>query len=1042
MQTTFARDLLLAVTVVALLPIAVSSQDVDNLGISKPAPLQVPPGFTVERVAGPPLVTHPTMGCFDDQGRLYVCNNAGVNLSSTELEQTLPNTIVRLVDRDGDGTFDDSTVFADRMTFPMGGTWHDGSLHVASPPNIWRLTDSNDDGVAEQREIIVGQFGYTGNAASIHGCFSGPDGRLYWTDGYHGHEFKDEAGNVTSKREGSYLFSCRPDGSDPQIHCGGGMDNPVELDFTEAGDMLGTVNILYTRPRVDCLVHWLHGGAYPHRQKVLDEIKITGDLLEPAHEFGHVAISGLTRYRSATLDSGWRDDWFATFFNSGKVVRLSVQPKDSTYEVTQHNFLSSTSREFHPTDVLEDADGSLLVIDTGGWFYRGCPTSQFAKPELLGGIYRIRRSGAPAVVDPRGQQLDWQAATAEQFVARYDDKRFAVRQKAIDASAKRGAEMLDALQRQLHNGTPRTRTNGVWTLTRLAQHEQHAAAATAVLQGMLKDPDATVRQATCFGLGRSRAAVDAASLSRLLNDDHAAVRRQAATALGMQRAGEALPDLIAALQRDSIDRSEQHAIVYALIEIGDAAGLRRAMPELTDASSAGQQAAWRGAVMALDQIDGADLKFDELVAGFSVDSKACQQTAVRIAEKHPQWQTKIVALLAAWFQRNKLDERFVNGPLLASYIGHPNIAPRAAAWLRPAAGAEKSLLILKAISAAGKTTPHPAWTEPLLQLLDSNDELMVRETIAAITSLDGELWTQALKTIFLDANRSLTVRMDAVAAMVRRGAPLDADVFTGLIQVYEASGSPSISSRAAQVLGTAKLSSPQLQRVAALLSHASPTDLRAMLQSFHGQVEPDTAEVFFTSLGSADALLHLSDGEFSDAIRSFSAETAERGQVILERLRQHQQQKLQRLQSLRDRLETGDAQRGQQLFASDKAKCSSCHRIGEQGKRVGPDLSTIGANRSAIDLLESIVFPSASIVRDYGTYTVLTVDGQVLSGLLTAESKDTLQFQQASGETVALRREEIEEISPKAVSLMPAGLDEALSEAELLDIVRYLQTQR
>ena len=63
----------------------------------RPAELQVPAGFSVELAAGPPLVTHPTMGCFDDRGQLYICNNAGVNLSNEELEKQLPNAIRRLI---------------------------------------------------------------------------------------------------------------------------------------------------------------------------------------------------------------------------------------------------------------------------------------------------------------------------------------------------------------------------------------------------------------------------------------------------------------------------------------------------------------------------------------------------------------------------------------------------------------------------------------------------------------------------------------------------------------------------------------------------------------------------------------------------------------------------------------------------------------------------------------------------------------------------------------------------------------------------------
>ncbi len=125
---------------------------------------------------------------------------------------------------------------------------------------------------------------------------------------------------------------------------------------------------------------------------------------------------------------------------------------------------------------------------------------------------------------------------------------------------------------------------------------------------------------------------------------------------------------------------------------------------------------------------------------------------------------------------------------------------------------------------------------------------------------------------------------------------------------------------------------------------------------------------------------------------------------------------------------------------SEKAKCSSCHRIGEQGQRVGPDLTTIGANRTAGDLLESMVFPSASIVRDYESYKVLTIDGRALSGLLVRESAKAIEIQQASGEKVTLRQEDIEQITTSTVSIMPAGLDEALTETQLLDVVRYLQS--
>ena len=89
----------------------------------------------------------------------------------------------------------------------------------------------------------------------------------------------------------------------------------------------------------------------------------------------------------------------------------------ATFTTKDTDFVTSTNRDFHPTDVLEDADGSLLVIDTGGWYKLCCPTSQLAKPDVLGGIYRITRRGAVAPRDPRGLALDWPAMPSARLAA-------------------------------------------------------------------------------------------------------------------------------------------------------------------------------------------------------------------------------------------------------------------------------------------------------------------------------------------------------------------------------------------------------------------------------------------------------------------------------------------------------------------------------------------------------------------------------------------------------------------------------------------------
>ena len=145
--------------------------------------LSVPPGFVVERVAGPPLVDRPIVADFDDEGRLYVADSSGSNDKVDKQLEERPHRIVRLEDTDGDGRFDKSIVFADRMMFPEGTMWFDGSLYVAAPPSIWKLTDTNGDGVADEREEWFQGKTLTGCANDLHGPYLGPDGWIYWTKG-------------------------------------------------------------------------------------------------------------------------------------------------------------------------------------------------------------------------------------------------------------------------------------------------------------------------------------------------------------------------------------------------------------------------------------------------------------------------------------------------------------------------------------------------------------------------------------------------------------------------------------------------------------------------------------------------------------------------------------------------------------------------------------------------------------------------------------------------------------------------------------------
>ena len=671
---------------------------------------QVPEGYTVDLVAGPPLVEHPLMGSFDDRGRLFIADNAGLNLPTAELEKQLPNYIRMLEDTDNNGRFDRTTIFADKMTFPQGCLWHDGALYVASPPNIWRLEDTDDDGVADKREILVNQFGYTGNAASVHGCFLGPDGRIYWCDGRHGHEFRDSNGDITSKKEGSYIFSCNPDGSDVRPHCGGGMDNPVEVDFTDEGEVLGTVNILYSRPRNDCLVHWLYGGVYPHSERVLGEFKRTGDLLGPVHKFGHVADSGTMRYRSGVLDRTFRDDMFVTIFNTGKVLRVDLEREGSPFRAEQHEFFTCKSHDSHPTDVLEDADGSLLVIDTGGWFRIGCPTSQIAKPDIKGAIYRVRRTSMTPLVDPWGKQIDWKELPNSKLISLLNDTRFKVRERAVTQGAKRGDAIVPMLQSNVRTRDSRQRRNAVWALTRIGSEKAQDAVRIA-----LNDTLPSVRLAALHSVATT---VDHQAVSQLIDaikDSNPAIRRSAATALCRIGDAKAVGAILNALS-NSIERSEEHALIYALIEIKDAEATRAGLA----AESTNTR---RAALIALDQMDGGELNPDEVVQLLETDDELLRSAAVQVFSRNENWSAHAASLLSRVIDDNVVQKNpMMVRNLAAAFLGDPQIAQIVGVQLNaPSLNDHNRGIFLGAISDGQAVPLHDSWYEPLNRMLDSDD---------------------------------------------------------------------------------------------------------------------------------------------------------------------------------------------------------------------------------------------------------------------------------------------------------------------------------
>lgn len=286
---------------------------------------KVPNGFSIELVAGPPLVERPIVASFDDEGRLYVAESSGSNDPVQKQLELKPHRIVRLEDTDGDGKFDKRIVFADRMMFPEGALFFDGSLYVSAPPSIWKLTDKDGDGVADERvEWFQGKT-LTGCANDLHGPYAGPDGFIYWCKGAFA-EQTHMVGGREWKTKAAHIFRCRPDGTGFEPVMTGGMDNPVDVAFMPNGERLLSGTFFHVNPRYDGLIHAVYGGVYGKDHGVLDGHPRTGELMPILDPIPAAAGSGLERYDSDVFGPEYRDNLFLCQFN----IRKSVTPYPET----------------------------------------------------------------------------------------------------------------------------------------------------------------------------------------------------------------------------------------------------------------------------------------------------------------------------------------------------------------------------------------------------------------------------------------------------------------------------------------------------------------------------------------------------------------------------------------------------------------------------------------------------------------------------------------------------------------------------------------
>jgi putative membrane-bound dehydrogenase-like protein len=1021
----------------------------------------LPPGFEIELVAGPPLVDRPISAAFDEQGRLYVSDSSGSNEKVAVQLEKKPHRIVRLEDTDGDGKFDKRTIFADKMMFPEGTMWYRGSLYVAAPPQIWKLTDTDGDGVADKREVWFDGKTLTGCANDLHGPYLGPDGWIYWCKGafapqtydlpspHRGGEGKGEGGKVTFKTRAAHIFRARPDGSGIEPVMTGGMDNPVDVVFTPGGERIFTTTFFQFPGggKRDGLVHAVYGGIYGKDWDVIYEPahKWTGPSIMPVlTHLGPAAPCGLHRYESHVFGKDYENNIFACLFNLQKVTRHVLTPDGATFKSQDSDFVVSDNKDFHPTDVIEDADGSLLIVDTGGWYKLCCPTSQLVKPDVLGGIYRVRKKGMVKLDDPRGLKLDWARMTARELSRLLDDRRAAVRQRAIETVGANGVEALPEITRILvsarsfRSGDPsvEARRNAVWAATRIDDPRARRAVHTA-----LAESDETVHAALhSVSVWRDREALPL--LLQILKRSSPQDQRGIAEALGRIGDKSAVPALLAA-SGETTDRFLEHSLTYALIEIGD----RKATEAGLKSESASVR---RAALIALDQMQDGGLSADSVLRELSATDPNLRKAAWWIASRHPEWGDKLTGFLRQ--RMTAKDFNIAEREELVRLLAQMARSPAVQALLASQAGDGSSAtqvrrLALQAMGEAGLREAPAAWLASLTKSMTAGDTPLTREAVVTARALRWpkkrpEELVSALRQIGTEGKMPNDIRLTALAAIPDPLKDVPEALFDFLKREVLAEKPIATRGLAAEVLSRARLGRTALLALVEVVPAVGPMEIERVLQAFAQSSDEEVGQKLVTALKKSPARTSLRADSLRPRLAKFSPAVRKQAEDLIAALHKDEANQQAKLTELVENLPTGDVRRGQNVFNSPKAACIACHAIGYLGGKIGPDLTRIGGIRTDRDLLESIVFPGASFVQGYQSVLVICRDGTTHNGIVKKDAADEIILTLTADKEQRIARADIEEMRPGRVSVMPSGLDQQLSRQELADLVAFLKACR
>ena len=976
------------------------------------------PALRVELVAAEPLVQSPCAIAFDERGRLFVAENRGYPIGPKAGEKPA-GVIAMLEDTDGDGRMDKRTTFADALTFPNGVMPWQGGVIVTCAPDVLFLKDTDGDGVADERKVLLTGFATSGSTQLRVNCPTlGPDGWIYFAAGLSGGEITAPgSGKPAVKMTGDLRwqpFTGEIENVDGRSQFGLSFDDfgrrficmnrvPVQHVVLQSKWLRRNPNLAFSDTVQDCnertVKTGLKGGGDGVRLFPISSNITTAD----SHAGSFSAACAITIWRGGALPDAYRGGALTCDPTGNLIHADKLTPRGATFAATAmfdgREFLASRDDWFRPVFLACGPDGALYVADMVRKVIEHPDylpeeirkRTDFETGKAMGRIWRIVENVQRPTSNARRPKAE---GTHEGATA------FGVRQSSAalsDAANSKTAPQPNSEAQQSGRGLPHSKNSRPFD------------DASALVKA-LDDANGWTRQTAFRLLWQDRSDEAKNAIHETAYDQRSAAGTAAVIRL-LDTKGDAEIEMLQA----QFDDSRSDVLVNVL-------GLDIVRP-----AKEGEEGEWT-----FDRYLGkcagsasAEVRFWTALALGREANKSSVNRLVRIAlrDESDRWTRAAVVSAIAGREAAFLDDYFgeripisPSGMALLENVGRsladiPSL--RAAIkgvdmmghdWLACAC------LALGFAERSGKRLVPEApndWVDVLLQ-------------IAAETSRENGTSREAmLLSIRLLGHGNWENARDALRDHASN--PKDDEFRFAAIRAFASFAEPEVPTTLLAAGAWPKYTPAMRETIIGALL-ANPSHVSGILDAIETSRLPAGA---VPTVRRGTFLTHTDAAIRARAEKLFAAATPG------DRTKAFDDAKA--ALSL-----TANAEHGREIF---KQLCATCHRLDREGYAVGPDLLDM-RNQPKESILFHIVVPEAEVAPAFAPYLIETKDGRALAGILASETPASLTLRLPLGVEEAILRTNVARLEALPGSLMPAGLEAAMSRQDLADLLAFLKGER